>query len=81
MMVEAGDGDVLELYYQCRCSDYFSVSSLELEEEMGYRVSTDNEGEISAIASDGMPGTIVLPCGSCSLKVRLVINGGDKVES
>ncbi|KAI3513127.1 hypothetical protein L1887_20453 [Cichorium endivia] len=73
LAVEAG-GDVVELYYQCRCGDYFSLDSLELK-EMGFEISTKKGGKISLQALDnGSLTSIVLPCGSCSLKIRLVIN-------
>ncbi|KAI3737097.1 hypothetical protein L2E82_27092 [Cichorium intybus] len=73
LAVEAG-GDVVELYHQCRCGDYFLLDSLELK-EMGFEISTEKGGKISLQAPDnGSLTSIVLPCGSCSLKIRLVIN-------
>ncbi|XP_062168750.1 uncharacterized protein LOC133874879 [Alnus glutinosa] len=39
MMVEDA-GEALELFYQCRCGDYFSVDSLELE-KLGYVLLRD----------------------------------------
>lgn len=71
MVVEEGEGG-FELSYQCRCGDIFSIGSCELD-EMGYRFSRDS-GEISLESpSSSLPVSIVLPCGSCSLKIRLVI--------
>ncbi|PON39592.1 Terminal organelle assembly protein [Parasponia andersonii] len=71
MMVEDG-GDMIELFYQCRCGDYFSVDSLELG-KMGYPLLRDGS-KISLLRGDALPASVVLPCGSCSLKVRLLIN-------
>nr|XP_043636602.1 DPH4 homolog [Erigeron canadensis] len=72
MTVEAS-GDVVELFYQCRCGDYFSVDSLELG-EMGFQLSTENN-KISLNAHNSVDmASVVLPCGSCSLKIRLIIN-------
>lgn len=71
MIVEDG-GDVIEFYYQCRCGDYFFVDSLELG-KMGYPLSRDGS-KISLQTWNALPAAIVLPCGSCSLKVRLLID-------
>ncbi|KAF8701619.1 hypothetical protein HU200_033457 [Digitaria exilis] len=54
-----------------RCGDYFSITSCELG-EMGILVKGD--GEVEHQAPDSASASIVLGCGSCSLKVRLVIN-------
>ncbi|GMN35213.1 hypothetical protein TIFTF001_005145 [Ficus carica] len=71
MMVEDG-GDLVELFYQCRCGDYFSVDSSELG-KMGYSLLRDGNN-LSLQTGDGLPASVVLPCGSCSLKVRLLID-------
>ncbi|KVH98350.1 DnaJ domain-containing protein, partial [Cynara cardunculus var. scolymus] len=39
LMVDAS-GDVVELFYQCRCGDYFSLDSSELR-EMGFQLLTE----------------------------------------
>ncbi|XP_008220202.1 PREDICTED: DPH4 homolog [Prunus mume] len=65
-------GEVIQLYYQCRCGDYFFVDSLELE-KMGYALLRDGS-KISFEAQNALPASLVLPCGSCSLKVRILIN-------
>ncbi|CAI8595864.1 unnamed protein product [Vicia faba] len=71
--MEAEDADeALELFYQCRCGDYFSVDSLELL-KMGYSLLRDGS-DISILNSDTLPGSVILPCGSCSLKARLVLS-------
>ncbi|RCV31977.1 hypothetical protein SETIT_6G221400v2 [Setaria italica] len=54
-----------------RCGDYFSITSCELG-DMGILVSGD--GEVEQQASDSSSAFVVLGCGSCSLKVRLIIN-------
>lgn len=71
MMVE-DVGEALELFYQCRCGDYFSVDSVELG-KMGYMMLRGGN-KISLQTPDASPASVVLPCGSCSLKVRLLIN-------
>ncbi|KAL9296300.1 hypothetical protein ACSQ67_022196 [Phaseolus vulgaris] len=74
MMVEDA-GEALELFYQCRCGDYFSVDSLELK-KMGYSLVREGSG-ISILNLDTLPGSVILPCGSCSLKARLLISMDD----
>uniref|UniRef100_A0A0E0LVW0 DPH-type MB domain-containing protein n=1 Tax=Oryza punctata TaxID=4537 RepID=A0A0E0LVW0_ORYPU len=69
MTVES-TGDAMELMYPCRCGDHFSISSSDLE-EMGILV--DDDGEICFQSSDCVSASVVLSCGSCSLKTRLVI--------
>ncbi|PKA56111.1 DnaJ protein like [Apostasia shenzhenica] len=59
-MMEKVDGDVREFLYHCRCGDYFCVTSVELQE--------------IGISVEQWQGSVVLPCGSCSLKIRLVID-------
>ncbi|XP_026412682.1 DPH4 homolog [Papaver somniferum] len=73
MMVEEA-GEVLELFYECRCGDYFSIDSVELG-EMGYSLGRD-ESKIFIRRRDSIPATVILPCGSCSLKIRLTITTG-----
>ncbi|KAL6656143.1 hypothetical protein ACP70R_006969 [Stipagrostis hirtigluma subsp. patula] len=70
MIVESTAGTV-ELLYPCRCGDYFSITSCELG-EMGILVTEDRE--VESQASDSLPVSVVLGCGSCSLKTRLVID-------
>ncbi|KAF2314509.1 hypothetical protein GH714_027145 [Hevea brasiliensis] len=47
MEIEDG-GEVLELFYQCRCGDYFSVDSLELG-KMGYTLLRDENKALPII--------------------------------
>ena len=71
---EEEDGDSFELSYQCRCGDFFSIMSCELD-EMGYRIQrVGGEVSLHSPSSSSLPASIVLPCGSCSLKLRLVID-------
>ncbi|CAN6167215.1 unnamed protein product [Urochloa humidicola] len=70
-MIIEGTADTVELLYPCRCGDYFTITSCELG-EMGIFVSAD--GEVEQQVSDFSSASVVLGCGSCSLKVRLVIN-------
>ncbi|XWS21164.1 hypothetical protein CRYUN_Cryun30bG0031900 [Craigia yunnanensis] len=78
MMIEDA-GEVMELFYQCRCGDHFSVNSLELG-KTGYTFSRDGT-EIFLRTPDALPALVVLPCGSCSLLVRLMLNPDIKVPS
>lgn len=77
--VELGDmtventGEVQELLYLCRCGDYYSVNSLELR-EMGIMLSEDGRTEKKGVCIDLQPVSVLLPCGSCSLKIRLTID-------
>ncbi|XP_031271537.1 DPH4 homolog [Pistacia vera] len=74
MVVEVeDDGEVVELFYQCRCGDYFSVNSLELS-KIGYTLLR-NENMISFQTLNASPASVILSCGSCSLQVRLLIKG------
>ena len=71
---DAGESETLEWFYQCRCGDYFSVDSLELQ-KIGYSLVRDeNSISIFILNVDTLPGSVILPCGSCSLKVRLVLS-------
>ncbi|CAI8616763.1 unnamed protein product [Vicia faba] len=66
-------GEILGLFYQ---RDYFSVDSLELQ-KMGYMLLRD-ESSVSIRNADTLPGSVILlPCGSCSLKARLVLSMDD----
>lgn len=66
-------GDSKEFFYQCRCGDYFSVSGADLE-KMGIFL-VGNGGVIGSHSATGIePASILLPCGSCSLKIRLIID-------
>ncbi|GLU04286.1 hypothetical protein SLE2022_214450 [Rubroshorea leprosula] len=76
-MMAENAGEVLELFYPCRCGDYFSVDSSELD-KMGYKLLRD-DNKISLQTPAALPASVILPCGSCSLKVRLLINPDVKV--
>lgn len=75
--IEVGDmiiestADSVELLYPCRCGDYFSITSSELG-EMGILVSED--GEVESRAAGSVLASVILGCGSCSLKARLIID-------
>ncbi|CAN0884527.1 Diphthamide biosynthesis protein 4 [Linum grandiflorum] len=76
-MVVEERGERLELCYQCRCGDYFSVDSLDLG-TMGYKLLRDGNCVAfeSSSSEEGLVplASVVIPCGSCSLYVRLLIN-------
>ncbi|XAR61864.1 hypothetical protein NMG60_11016400 [Bertholletia excelsa] len=78
LMVE-NSGDVLQLFYQCRCGDYFSIDSSELE-EMGYQVLRDGS-KFTLSASEALASSVLLSCGSCSLRVCLLINAETKLQT
>jgi diphthamide biosynthesis protein 4 len=73
MTVESTAG-ALELLYPCRCGNYFSITSGELS-GMGIVVTRDGEVVEELQGSDSASTSVVLGCGSCSLKIRLVIDG------
>jgi diphthamide biosynthesis protein 4 len=70
-MIAESTADSVELLYPCRCGDYFAISSCELG-EMGILITGD--GLVELQTSDSASAFVVLGCGSCSLKIRLVIN-------
>lgn len=77
MMIE-DRGEVLELYYQCRCGDYFSVDCLELE-KMGHRL-LKQENMIFFETEEASPSSsVILPCGTCSILIRLLIDTDKKI--
>ena len=73
---EAGD---LEYWYPCRCSDFFLVDARELQNAgLGFvdRSSGASSGAVEECGGDGFHWdrqrqSIVLPCGSCSLHLRV----------
>uniref|UniRef100_A0A9I9CZR8 DPH4 homolog n=2 Tax=Cucumis melo TaxID=3656 RepID=A0A9I9CZR8_CUCME len=77
-MVVEDKGEVVELFYQCRCGDCFFIDSGELD-EMGYPLLR-NGSKVSLRTLDALPASVVLPCGSCSLKVLLVIDTNSSVS-
>jgi diphthamide biosynthesis protein 4 len=73
-MIVESTADALELLYPCRCGDYFSITSGELS-GMGIVITGDGEVVKELQGSDSASASVVLGCGSCSLKIRLVIDG------
>lgn len=65
-------GEALEFWYQCRCGDCFLISGAELE-EMGCELRRDGD-EISVQTPQALLSCVILPCGSCSLRIRLSID-------
>ncbi|KAI3460247.1 hypothetical protein Pfo_016910 [Paulownia fortunei] len=78
LTIEVADS-CFELSYHCRCGDYFSVDSSELA-EMGY-LFLRNGSKISLQTPGSLPASVILPCGSCSLKVRLLIDANITLET
>ncbi|XP_051134662.1 uncharacterized protein LOC127253901 [Andrographis paniculata] len=66
------DGNCFELSHHCRCGDTFSLDSSELQ-EIGCLVSR-NGCQVLLRIPGSSPASIILPCGTCSLKVRLLID-------
>ncbi|KAJ0867256.1 putative DPH-type metal-binding domain-containing protein [Helianthus annuus] len=60
-------------FYQCRCGDYFSLDSSELG-EMGFELLMKGDKVSLQTHNTADMASIVLPCGSCSLKIRLMIS-------
>ncbi|KAL6985351.1 hypothetical protein U1Q18_018727 [Sarracenia purpurea var. burkii] len=82
LMVQSARDEVFELFYQCRCGDFFSIDSSELE-EMGYLFLRDGS-KISLCMSDAdasPSSSVLLSCGSCSLQVRLLIHSESKLKN
>ncbi|ESQ38549.1 hypothetical protein EUTSA_v10029407mg [Eutrema salsugineum] len=78
MSVEiAGEGEVMEIFYQCRCGDYFSVDSSELE-TMGFAFLRDGDC-VKVRRLGAFVASVVLPCGSCSLKTRVWVDSDMKI--
>ncbi|KAL5978033.1 hypothetical protein ACLOJK_037056 [Asimina triloba] len=64
-----------ELFYQCRCGDYILIDSEELG-EIGFFLERNGGKELQTIS--GMPASVVLPCGSYSLKIRLILDSNHR---
>ncbi|KAG9446700.1 hypothetical protein H6P81_012828 [Aristolochia fimbriata] len=71
MMMEEDSGEAFVLFYQCRCGDYISLSSDELS-HMGF--TFQGSGKLGLRATQFGLTSIILPCGSCSLKIRLILH-------
>ncbi|KAJ3676987.1 hypothetical protein LUZ60_002711 [Juncus effusus] len=69
MDLEISEGN-FELIYPCRCGDNFCINYAELR-NLG--VILGENGEVQEFGTDFVPVSVVLPCGSCSLNVRLLI--------
>ncbi|RWW07269.1 hypothetical protein GW17_00029354 [Ensete ventricosum] len=75
--IELGDmsvesvGDFEEFFYECRCGDYFSITWSELKE---FGIILDKETIQVHSSTVSLPASVLIPCGSCSLKVRLTID-------
>ncbi|KAL1198483.1 DnaJ protein ERDJ3B [Cardamine amara subsp. amara] len=80
MVVEiSGDEgeEVIDLFYQCRCGDYFTVDSTEVG-TMGFALLRD--GDCVRVRRLGaFVASVVLPCGSCSLKTRVWVDSDMKI--
>ncbi|XP_047307130.1 dnaJ homolog subfamily C member 24 [Impatiens glandulifera] len=73
-------GEVVEMFYQCRCGDYYSIDSSELE-GMGYKLFRRDESKISLQMSDALPSYVLLSCGSCSLRIHLTLNSDMEIQT
>lgn len=73
------DGEVLRLFLQCRCGEYFCIDSVELG-EMGCVILRGGSG-VSLKTPDDLPASVVVPCGSCSLKARFLINTDTRLST
>lgn len=72
------EGEVIELFYQCRCGDYFCVDSNELE-TMGFALLRDGDC-VQVRRLGAFVASVVLPCGSCSLKTRVWVDSDMKIS-
>lgn len=66
-------GESLQCSYSCRCGDYFLIDSPELQ-EMGYLLSKNKNKITLSSTRSSLPTSLILPCGSCSLKICLLIH-------
>ncbi|KAK9111450.1 hypothetical protein Scep_018969 [Stephania cephalantha] len=64
---------VVRFSYQCRCSDHFSIDSSELE-ELGCSLQRKGSKISLQRPEDATATSVILPCGSCSLKICLIID-------
>ncbi|CAA7033247.1 unnamed protein product [Microthlaspi erraticum] len=71
------DDEAMELFYQCRCGDHFSVDSSELE-TMGFALLRDGDC-VQVKRLGAFVASVVLPCGSCSLKTRVWVDSDMKI--
>ncbi|CAH2045978.1 unnamed protein product [Thlaspi arvense] len=79
MSVEiTGEDEAMEIFYQCRCGDYFSVDSTELE-TMGFELLRDGDDFVRVRRLGALVASVVLPCGSCSLKTRVCVDSDMKI--
>ncbi|KAJ4800144.1 DNAJ heat shock N-terminal domain-containing protein-like [Rhynchospora pubera] len=69
MNLEISNDGVYEFLYPCRCGDYYGITSVELK-AMG--VMLGKNGEVQIKDSNFSAVSVILQCGSCSLKIRLV---------
>ncbi|KAJ4876166.1 DNAJ heat shock N-terminal domain-containing protein [Raphanus sativus] len=77
MSVEITGEEDVEIFYQCRCGDYFCVDSSELE-TMGFELLRDG-GCVRVRRLGASLASVVLPCGSCSLKTRVWVDSDMKI--
>ncbi|XP_019084053.1 PREDICTED: DPH4 homolog [Camelina sativa] len=75
---EEEGGEVIEVFYQCRCGDYFCVDSSELG-TMGFGLVRDG-GFVRVKRLGAFVASVVLPCGSCSLKTRVWVDSDMKIS-
>ncbi|XP_049355688.1 uncharacterized protein LOC125820286 isoform X3 [Solanum verrucosum] len=69
------DAELLTLRQDAAISEDVSLDDLTVQDsDTGCSISRDGE-MVSLLTSKSLPTSVVLPCGSCSLKVRLLING------
>ncbi|KAJ0240936.1 DNAJ heat shock N-terminal domain-containing protein [Hirschfeldia incana] len=78
MSVEITGEEGMEIFHQCRCGDYFSVDSSELE-TMGFALLRDGGDCVRVRRLGASVASVVLPCGSCSLKTRVWIDSDMKI--
>ncbi|KAJ0243122.1 DNAJ heat shock N-terminal domain-containing protein [Hirschfeldia incana] len=79
-VVAGEEGEGMEVFYQCRCGDYFSVDSSELE-TMGFALVREDGDDccVRVRRLGAFVASVVLPCGSCSLQTRVWVGSDMKI--
>ncbi|PHT33863.1 hypothetical protein CQW23_25663 [Capsicum baccatum] len=74
------DVELLTLRHDTATAEDVSLEDLTVQDS-DRSCSKSRDGDtVSLLTSKSLPTSVVLPCGSCSLKVRLLINGDTRLR-
>ncbi|PHU02488.1 hypothetical protein BC332_27739 [Capsicum chinense] len=74
------DVELLTLRHDTATAEDVSLEDLTVQDS-DRSCSKSRDGDtLSLLTSKSLPTSVVLPCGSCSLKVRLLINGDTRLR-